>query len=374
MIQIADIQVFMCHASSDKPLVRELTGELPKWILPWIDESKVNIGESLDIRLETAIKQDVKCVIVFVSEAAQKSNWVRKEVEWAKCRKKSDTSFLFLPVLLPGSETYLSELGLGNLKALRITGWSKSEIRSAAVDLSQEISKITNEDTQFQSIVAHKGGSGLISYLFALQITLAITGLIGAAKIITFEATSEIKLLATASAIFFPVSFAVSSVIQEYFGPVVAKRINASTCVSMLVAIFIFQIYALLPGSEYYQNQEALQTLTRPSIGFLIAGTIAYYVGQYFNSEFYNKLRRYSVLGGFLSALCASSVETCVFISLAYYALEAIDFDFGLDQLPFTALSSLMAGQLLIRYLATIAVYPVVREILRTLTRPAVPR
>jgi len=50
------LKVFLCHASQDKTLVRELYQKLSAegWIDPWLDEEKLLPGQDWDLEIEKA--------------------------------------------------------------------------------------------------------------------------------------------------------------------------------------------------------------------------------------------------------------------------------------------------------------------------------
>lgn len=76
------LRVFLCHASQDKPVVRELYQRLlaEGWIDPWLDEEKLLPGQDWDFE----IKQEVEItdvVIVFLSKnSVTKEGYIQKEL------------------------------------------------------------------------------------------------------------------------------------------------------------------------------------------------------------------------------------------------------------------------------------------------------
>ncbi len=52
------LRVFLCHASQDKPTVRELFQRLTEesWIDPWLDEAKLRPGEVWRTSIEEAVE------------------------------------------------------------------------------------------------------------------------------------------------------------------------------------------------------------------------------------------------------------------------------------------------------------------------------
>jgi len=65
------LRVFLCHASQDKPTVRELHQRLKTegWIDSWLDEDRLLLGEDWDLKIQKEL--DVAdAVIVFISDTA----------------------------------------------------------------------------------------------------------------------------------------------------------------------------------------------------------------------------------------------------------------------------------------------------------------
>jgi formylglycine-generating enzyme required for sulfatase activity len=79
------LKVFLCHASQDKPAVRELYNRLKveDWIDPWLDEEKLTYGQHWTSVIEEAI--DVAdAVIIFLSHnSVQKEGFVQRELNYA---------------------------------------------------------------------------------------------------------------------------------------------------------------------------------------------------------------------------------------------------------------------------------------------------
>lgn len=77
-----NLRVFLCHASQDKPVVRELYRKLldEGWIDPWLDEEKLLPGQDWNLEIEKAV-EDSDAVIVCVSTTSvAKEGYVQKEL------------------------------------------------------------------------------------------------------------------------------------------------------------------------------------------------------------------------------------------------------------------------------------------------------
>jgi len=59
------LNVFLCHASQDKPAVRELYKRLSaeKWIDPWLDEEDLLPGQDFDFEINQALR-DADAIII----------------------------------------------------------------------------------------------------------------------------------------------------------------------------------------------------------------------------------------------------------------------------------------------------------------------
>lgn len=79
----ADPSVFLCHATVDKPVVRQIGEKLESLGLkPWIDEWEIGPGDSLFQKVGEGISSTGVFVAV-LSEAAVKSKWCQTELREA---------------------------------------------------------------------------------------------------------------------------------------------------------------------------------------------------------------------------------------------------------------------------------------------------
>jgi DNA segregation ATPase FtsK/SpoIIIE, S-DNA-T family len=76
------LRVFLCHASQDKPIVRELYQRLAleSWIDAWLDEERILLGQDWDLKIQKELDA-ADAVIVFISDVAmKKEGYVQKEL------------------------------------------------------------------------------------------------------------------------------------------------------------------------------------------------------------------------------------------------------------------------------------------------------
>ncbi|HLO14572.1 MAG TPA: toll/interleukin-1 receptor domain-containing protein [Anaerolineales bacterium] len=76
------LRVFLCHASQDKPLVRELYQRLlaEDWIDPWLDEEKLLPGQDWDLEIEKAVEASDAVIAFLSSNSITKEGYVQKEL------------------------------------------------------------------------------------------------------------------------------------------------------------------------------------------------------------------------------------------------------------------------------------------------------
>lgn len=77
------LRVFLCHASQDKPVVRELYQRLNAegWIAPWLDEEKLLPGQDWDLEIEKAVEISDVVVVCLSDNSVSKEGYVQRELK-----------------------------------------------------------------------------------------------------------------------------------------------------------------------------------------------------------------------------------------------------------------------------------------------------
>jgi formylglycine-generating enzyme required for sulfatase activity len=93
------LRVFLCHASQDKPAVRELYNALKEegWIDPWLDKAKILPGQDWEMVIEKAVEDSDAVVICLSSRSVSKEGFVQREIRYAydiALEKPEETIFL----------------------------------------------------------------------------------------------------------------------------------------------------------------------------------------------------------------------------------------------------------------------------------------
>jgi hypothetical protein len=76
------LHIFLCHASQDKPTVRDLYRKLAAepWIDPWLDEEKLLPGQDWNLEIEKAVERSDAVVVCLSSNSVTKEGYVQREL------------------------------------------------------------------------------------------------------------------------------------------------------------------------------------------------------------------------------------------------------------------------------------------------------
>ncbi len=98
------LRVFLCHASQDKPVVRELYQRLltEDWIDPWLDKEKLLPGQDWDLEIEKAVETADVVIVCVSSTSVEKEGYLQKELRKVLniALEKPEGEIFVLPVRL----------------------------------------------------------------------------------------------------------------------------------------------------------------------------------------------------------------------------------------------------------------------------------
>ena len=96
--------VFLSHNHKDKEFVRKLNADLQKrGIKTWFDEAEILVGDSLMVKIQTAI-DEMDYLAVVISSSSVKSQWVTEEVKMAFNEEIYSRKVKVLPLWLDDCE------------------------------------------------------------------------------------------------------------------------------------------------------------------------------------------------------------------------------------------------------------------------------
>ncbi len=91
---------FLCHSSKDKELVERIANDLRhSGVNVWLDKWQLKAGDSLNTRIQSAIKQS-GYLVVFLSQSSTSSPWVQRELNAALIKELEINRVFVVPVVL----------------------------------------------------------------------------------------------------------------------------------------------------------------------------------------------------------------------------------------------------------------------------------
>lgn len=108
------LSIFLCHASQDKPVVRELYKRLSaeRWLEPWLDEENLLPGQDFDLEITKAV-HDADIIIICLSKlSVAKDGYVNKEIRRALdiADEKPEGTIYIIPLRLDECEPKFERL------------------------------------------------------------------------------------------------------------------------------------------------------------------------------------------------------------------------------------------------------------------------
>lgn len=105
---LRQLRVFLCHASQDKFIVRELQQRFADegWIDPWLDEKKLHPGEEWRMSIEEAVERSDLVVICLSDNSVNKEGFIQKELRYAReiALEKPEGTIFLIPLRLDDCE------------------------------------------------------------------------------------------------------------------------------------------------------------------------------------------------------------------------------------------------------------------------------
>ena len=98
------LRVFLCHASQDKPVVRDIYLRLKSetWIDPWLDEERLLPGQDWNLEIEKAVESSDAVIVCVSNTSVAKEGYVQKELRQVLniALEKLEGAIFVLPVRL----------------------------------------------------------------------------------------------------------------------------------------------------------------------------------------------------------------------------------------------------------------------------------
>jgi hypothetical protein len=157
-----EYDVFLSHASADKPAVRELAERLKgDGLRVWLDEWVIQPGDSIPLAIEKGLESSRTLVLV-MSQAAFDSDWVTLERHTALFRDPVNRQRRFIPLRL--DDCVLSE----TLKQFACIDWSQRD----ASQYQRMLASLTRRSTESRSNSTRAATGEGTQYLLSRQLAI----------------------------------------------------------------------------------------------------------------------------------------------------------------------------------------------------------
>jgi len=108
MTEPRKLRVFLCHASQDKPIVRELYQRVlaEGWIDPWLDEEKLLPGQDWDLEIEKAVETADAVIVCLSNNSVSKEGYIQRELRFVLdiALEKPEGTIFVVPLRLDDCE------------------------------------------------------------------------------------------------------------------------------------------------------------------------------------------------------------------------------------------------------------------------------
>jgi len=98
------LRVFLCHASQDKPVVRDLYRRLAAepWIEPWFDEENLLPGQDWNLEIEKEVRRTDAVIVCVSRTSVAREGYIQKELRKVLdiALEKPEGAIFILPVKL----------------------------------------------------------------------------------------------------------------------------------------------------------------------------------------------------------------------------------------------------------------------------------
>ncbi len=161
-----------------------------------------------------------------------------------------------------------------------------------------------------------------VSHRFVIVTAIFVTCLI-TANIIAVKVISLGSIILPAAIFIFPVSYIFGDILTEVYGYRWARRVIWLGFICNLIFVFFAWIGQILPPAQFWQKQEAYESILGYTPRLLVASFCGYLVGEFANSFVLSKMKiltrgRWLWSRTIGSTIVGEGLDTVIFITLAF--------------------------------------------------------
>lgn len=140
------MRIFVSHSGGRKSFIEQIRPKLPPFVELRVDDQELRIGDSVEPRLEEAIKSGCDLVLLIVDRNAARSDWVRKEITWALQQEKTLARTYLLPIVVEPAGKKLVDEMLPDRKYLSCYKFHDAAIKGFVDELTMELFGLVARD------------------------------------------------------------------------------------------------------------------------------------------------------------------------------------------------------------------------------------
>ena len=194
----------------------------------------------------------------------------------------------------------------------------------------------------------------ILTVLFV--VSLLISNIITAKQVLL-----PFNIVMTGAVFIFPITYILSDLFSEVYG----YKWSRFTCylgfIMNLFMVLVFTAVIKTPAPDFWQNQEAFQTVLGSTPKILFASLLAFLVGDLINDKVFKKLKEkhpndHKGFGvrAILSSFCGEVVDSAIFLPIAF-----------IGEMPLQTLLIMGITQVSIKIAYEIIILPVTRIIVK---------
>jgi len=162
----------------------------------------------------------------------------------------------------------------------------------------------------------------LLVWLCGMNVGVLVASNAAGAKIVALP----FGLAASATAISYALTFMITDVVSEVFGPKSATLAVRLGFMGVVVGVIFFTLAIAAPGAVGWEGQSAFETVLGPTPRLLIGGLIAYLISQHLDVFIFHSLRRLTKgkhlwLRNNVSTAISQLVDTVIFAVITFYGV-----------------------------------------------------
>ena len=168
-------------------------------------------------------------------------------------------------------------------------------------------------------------------------------------------------IVMTGAVIVFPITYILSDLFSEIYGYAWSRFTCYIAFAMNLFMVLVFELVITTPAPEFWNNQEAFQTVLGSTPRILFASLTAFVVGDLVNDRVFRRMKKKYPdshkgfgLRAIVSSLCGEVIDSAIFLPIAF-----------IGQMPMKALFMMMVVQVSIKTAYEIVILPVTKYIVK---------